>query len=80
MSFLDIGPEKLLLILVVVFIFLGPKELPTAARAIGAGMRHLRSLQDSLRAEVGSVLEMPSVNHASEADETELGAGPSSFL
>src|ERR1700730_15055041 len=58
----EIGPEKILVILAVVFIFLGPKELPAAARKISAGMRKLRSLQDDLRAELGSVLELPTVN------------------
>ena len=77
MSLLDIGPEKLLVILTVAFIFLGPKELPAAARKIGAGMRYLRSLQDSFHAELGSALEIPSI----EEDETQFGGkGPSSFL
>lgn len=77
MSLLDIGPEKLLVILTVAFIFLGPKELPAAARKIGAGIRYMRSLQDSLHAELGSALEMPSLDE----DESQLDRkGPSSFL
>jgi sec-independent protein translocase protein TatB len=60
----DIGPEKVLVILVVVFIFLGPKELPAAARKIGELFRQLRSLQDTLRTEVNSAL-------STESDDTE---------
>jgi Sec-independent protein translocase protein TatA len=55
----EIGPEKIMVILAVVFIFLGPKELPGAVRKISVAMRKLRSLQDDLRAELGSVLELP---------------------
>src|SRR5437588_3316032 len=55
----ELGPEKIMVFLAVVFIFLGPKELPGAARKISSGMRKLRSLHDDLRAELGSVLEVP---------------------
>jgi Sec-independent protein translocase protein TatA len=46
-------------ILAVGFILVGPKELPGAARKFSAGMWKLRSLQDDLRAELGTVLELP---------------------
>jgi Sec-independent protein translocase protein TatA len=52
----DVGPEKIMVILAAVCLFVGPKEIPTAARKIGAVMRQLRSWQDTLRAEVSSVL------------------------
>jgi Sec-independent protein translocase protein TatA len=92
---LDIGPEKLLVILAVVFIFLGPKELPAAARKISAGIRHLRSFQDSLQAEVSAMLDVPTdvptpdpgqsehdLDHTPPSTATEEPgfSGPSSFL
>lgn len=52
----DLGPEKIMVILAAVCIFVGPKEIPAAARKIGAVIRQLRSWQDTLRAEVRSVL------------------------
>jgi len=52
----DLGPEKILMILAVACMFLGPTELPKAARKIGAVRGQLRSWQDALRAEVGSAL------------------------
>ena len=52
----ELGPEKILIILAAVFIFLGPKELPAAARTIGALTRQLRSWQDSLQTQVDSAL------------------------
>jgi Sec-independent protein translocase protein TatA len=92
----ELGPEKIMVILAVVFIF-GPKELPAAARKISAGMRKLRSLQDDLRAGLGTVLELPTVeestfettDHARDADHSGAAVeppdpgfppGPSSFL
>jgi Tat protein translocase TatB subunit len=89
----DIGPEKLLIILAVVFIVLGPKELPSAARRIGEAMRQLRSLQDRVRSELNAVIEPPSteVTHPDETDVPDrshpkgdevpgLSHGPDSFL
>ena len=54
----DLGPEKIMVILAAVCLFVGPKEIPGAARKIGAVMRQLRSWQDTLRAEVSSVLAL----------------------
>ena len=80
----ELGPEKIMVILAVVFIFLGPKELPAAARKISAGIRKLRSLQDDLRAELGTVLELPTVeeptfettDHARDADHSGAAGEP----
>jgi Tat protein translocase TatB subunit len=58
----DIGPDKLFVILVAAFIFLGPKELPAAARKIGELMHQLRSLQDTLRTEAGSAISTDSAD------------------
>jgi Sec-independent protein translocase protein TatA len=55
----ELGPEKLFLVLAAVFIFLGPKELPAAARKVGEMMRYLRSFQETLRTEVSGVLDPP---------------------
>jgi Sec-independent protein translocase protein TatA len=52
----DLGPEKIMMVLAAVCIFLGPKEIPTVARKIGVVTRQLRTWQDTLRAEVNSVL------------------------
>ncbi|MGO9876839.1 MAG: twin-arginine translocase TatA/TatE family subunit [Acidimicrobiia bacterium] len=54
----DLGPEKILMILAVACMFLGPTELPKAARKIGAVRGQLRSWQDALRAEVSSALAL----------------------
>ena len=63
----DVGPEKILVILAAVCLFVGPKEIPAAARKIGAVMRQLRSWQDTLRAEVSSAL---AIDHEPSAPPT----------
>ena len=68
----DLGPEKIMMILAAVCIFLGPKELPVAARKIGAATRQLRSWQDALRAEVSSVLAID----PEPSTRTEPAVGP----
>ena len=80
----DLGPEKIMTILVAVCIFLGPKEIPAAARRIGAVTRQLRSWQDTLRAEVSSALSIddepsaiPARTTRAPADESDPSAGDS---
>ncbi|HEY7281944.1 MAG TPA: twin-arginine translocase TatA/TatE family subunit [Actinomycetota bacterium] len=38
----DVGPEKLLIILAVALLVVGPKRIPEIARSLGASMRSLR--------------------------------------
>jgi len=71
----DLGPEKIMMILAAVCIFLGPKELPMAARKIGAATRQLRSFQDTLRAEVSSALSLDTEPSA-DADESAPPTAP----
>ncbi len=46
---LNIGPQELLLILVVALVIVGPKKLPELARAIGRGMNEFRKIQDEVK-------------------------------
>jgi sec-independent protein translocase protein TatB len=55
----ELGPDKLVFILLAVLVFLGPKELPAIVRTIGKWRRQVRSFQDTLRTEIGSVFELP---------------------
>jgi Tat protein translocase TatB subunit len=45
----NIGPQELLLILLVALIVVGPKRLPELSRSIGRGLRELRKAQDEVR-------------------------------
>jgi Tat protein translocase TatB subunit len=53
---MSLGPEKIILILVVALIVFGPQRLPDIARQVGAAMRELRKMQDTVRDELEHVL------------------------
>jgi sec-independent protein translocase protein TatB len=53
---MSLGPEKIILILVVALIVFGPQRLPEIARQVGAMVRELRRMQDSVRGELEQVL------------------------
>jgi sec-independent protein translocase protein TatB len=53
---MSLGPEKIILILVVALIVFGPQRLPEIARQVGAAMRELRRMQDTVRSEMEQVL------------------------
>jgi sec-independent protein translocase protein TatA len=46
---LNIGPQELLIILVIALIVVGPQRLPALGRSIGRGLRELRKAQDEVR-------------------------------
>jgi Tat protein translocase TatB subunit len=53
---MSLGPEKIILILVVALIVFGPQRLPDIARQVGAILRELRRMQDTVRDELEHVL------------------------
>src|SRR5437764_45914 len=53
---MSLGPEKIILILVVALIVFGPQRLPEIARQVGAALRELRRMQDTVRGELEQVL------------------------
>jgi len=46
---LNIGPQELLLILVVALLVVGPQRLPDLSRQIGKGLREFRKVQDEVK-------------------------------
>jgi sec-independent protein translocase protein TatA len=46
---LNIGPQELLLILVVALVVVGPQRLPELSRSIGRGLREFRKVQDEVK-------------------------------
>ena len=63
---LNIGPQELLLILVVALVVVGPQRLPELSRSIGKALRSLRSAQDEMRRTVNEVLEPQVVGEATK--------------
>jgi TatA/E family protein of Tat protein translocase len=54
---LNIGPQELLLILVVALLVVGPRRLPELGRSLGRGLREIRKAQDEVRKTVQVSLE-----------------------
>jgi sec-independent protein translocase protein TatA len=46
---LNIGPQELLIILVIALLVVGPQRLPALGRSIGRGLRELRKAQDEVK-------------------------------
>jgi sec-independent protein translocase protein TatB len=55
----NIGPEKLILLLVIALIVLGPSKLPDAARTLGKAVGEFRRISGSFQAEVREALNDP---------------------
>lgn len=49
----NIGMAELLLILVVAFVLVGPKDLPRVARALGRFVRYIRNIINEVKRETG---------------------------
>jgi sec-independent protein translocase protein TatB len=72
---MSLGPEKIILILVVALIVFGPQRLPEIARQVGAMIRELRRMQDSVRGELEQVLHPDFTAPNADARTADLGAG-----
>jgi sec-independent protein translocase protein TatA len=54
---LNIGPQELLIILIIALIVVGPQRLPTMGRSIGRGLRELRKAQDEVKQTIRGSLD-----------------------
>jgi sec-independent protein translocase protein TatA len=73
---LNIGPQELLIILVIALIVVGPQRLPALGRSIGRGLRELRKAQDEVRRTIQVNLDDEPPNGRSGARPTGGGARP----
>jgi TatA/E family protein of Tat protein translocase len=73
---LSFGPEKILVVLVLAMILLGPDKLPSMARQLGAAVRAFREFQHKVETEVrNTVPDLPS-----SADIARFTRSPGAFL
>ena len=63
----NIGPQELLLVLIVALIIVGPKRLPELGRTIGRGLNEFRKIQD----EVKDMVKFDLGGDHTDADEPE---------
>lgn len=67
---LNIGPQELLIILVIALIVVGPQRLPALGRSIGRGLRELRKAQDEVKRTIQVNLDDEPPNGRSGARQT----------
>jgi sec-independent protein translocase protein TatA len=72
---LNIGPQELLLILVIALIVVGPHRLPELGRSIGKGLREIRKAQDEVKRTIKVELDE---SPASGSPKTQARAGAAS--
>ena len=53
---MSVGPAEILVIMIVALLVFGPQRLPEVGRQVGAAMRELRKMQDTVRGELDMVL------------------------
>jgi sec-independent protein translocase protein TatA len=73
---MNLGPAEILVILVIALIVFGPKKLPEVGRQVGAAVRELRKMQDSVKSELDSVMRPVLDDKASPSADTVQGLPP----
>jgi TatA/E family protein of Tat protein translocase len=71
---LNIGPQELIIILVIALIVVGPQRLPELGRSIGRGLRELRKAQDEVKRTIRVNLDDEPPNGSSGANPPGSGA------
>lgn len=61
--FENIGGSELLIILLVVFIFFGPKKLPEIGKSLGKGIREFKSAMRSVQTDIENATKMDKFDH-----------------
>jgi TatA/E family protein of Tat protein translocase len=64
----NLSGEKILIILLVALVFLGPEQLPDVARQIGKAMGEVRKLRDGLEREIHDAMKPAPPATPDEAD------------
>jgi sec-independent protein translocase protein TatA len=75
---LNIGPQELLIILVIALIVVGPQRLPALGRSIGRGLRELRKAQDEVKRTIQVNLDDEPPNGSSGTPAPARGAATGS--
>ena len=69
---MSVGPAEILVILIVALLVFGPQRLPEVGRQVGAAVRELRRMQDTVRGELDMVLHP---EHGTSSDDPEIEPG-----
>ncbi len=71
----NIGPEKLMMVLFIALIVLGPDKLPNAARQIGKYLNEFRRISQGFQNELRSAIDMADI-HSDPTTSTAAPADP----
>ncbi len=76
---LNIGPQELILVLIIALVVVGPHRLPELGRTIGKAMREFRKIQDdvkdTIRFDMNPTPESPVSPKVPPAESTSDGEG-----
>jgi sec-independent protein translocase protein TatA len=73
----NIGPQELIIILVLALIIFGPKRLPEMGKNIGKGLREIRQASAGIRQDLKSALdENPAPGRTGSADSQSPNGRP----
>jgi sec-independent protein translocase protein TatA len=77
--FENVGAGEILLILIVVLVFFGPKKIPELAASLGKGLRKFNDAKDNLESQVKTVMKEPleAINEAKQGFERQLTSAAS---
>ena len=73
---MSVGPLEVLVILVVALVVFGPQRLPEVGRQVGAAVRELRRMQDTVRGELDMVLHPEHGTRSAELEPGDHGGIP----
>ncbi len=73
----QLGPLEILVVAIVALMVFGPKRLPEVGRQVGHGIRELRKIQETVRAEIHDVLNAPDTPSYTSNDDSGSDAGSS---
>ncbi len=63
----QLGPAEILVVVVVALLVFGPKRLPEVGRQVGRGLRELRKVQETVRAELNEIIHADEPSSVSNA-------------
>ena len=63
----NVGPEKLMVVLLIALVVLGPDKLPNAARQIGKYLNEFRRISQGFQQELRSAMDVSEINAATAA-------------
>jgi len=69
LSFFNLGPWEILLVLIVVLVLFGAKRLPELARGLGLGINEFRDAVDSSKKEIMDVIDSEEKSNKSSDSE-----------